>query len=127
MSEEVTNLRLETLEDFRDSQLAVNKDLLDGIAELKNLLIAANARACSKPGHCLMLDADLQNHKLSFYEKFTSYDKTLAEITQWRKEVDGDFRKLNEKFNQWLGVLSMIGIIIGPCVMWGLTYLFPHK
>ena len=125
--DDITAFRLDALERFSKEQNEVNKSLLDGIAQLKEMLVVGNARSCGKPNHCLFLDTDLQNHKLAFHERASRIEEQLRTNELWKTSIDNQLTDLKALLNKGMGIISFFCLVAAPLIVWGLGHWFPAK
>jgi hypothetical protein len=117
MSEETINLRLESLEESRREQIAVNTRIAESLNRIELQLSSTIAKACPLPGHCRVLESEIKVKWDGDRERFERLEKRAQENDTWHLEMAGKMDGLKTVLNRGLGALGLLTIAM-PVLTW---------
>lgn len=117
MSEETINLRLESLEETRKEQLAVNARISESLNRIELQLGSTIAKACPLPGHCMVLESGMKSKWEGDKERFERLEKRASENDKWHDETTEKLDNLKAVFNRGVGALGLLTISM-PLLTW---------
>jgi hypothetical protein len=117
MSEETINLRLDSLEESRREQIAVNTRIAESLNRIELQLSSTIAKACPLPGHCRVLETEIKTKWEGDRERFERLEKRAGENDAWHLEMAGKMDGLRTVINRGLGALGLLTIAM-PVLTW---------
>lgn len=124
--------RLESLEEFRREQTALNSKISDTLHRIEIALTRAVDKACPQPGLCVQLETLWKSKWEQDKERFERVDARLLANDEWHKEIEVamnkklDAMKLAHEATQTLvtratGALGLL-LFIMPLLLWSLNH-----
>ena len=115
--DDVISVRLDSLEESRREQQALNKQIFDTLHRIELALNQSVAKACPLPGHCKVLETELKAKWDGDKLRFERLEKRANENEEWHREVEGKLDGMRVVLNRGLGGLGLL-VILMPALTW---------
>lgn len=115
-TDDVIEVRLDSLEESRREQLALNKQIFDALHRIELSLNQSVAKACPMPGHCVVLENSVKAKWDGDNVRFERMEKRLSENDEWHKVIERRMEmKLDDIARQFSVVNKTLWGAAGAC------------
>ena len=115
--DDVISVRLDSLEESRREQQALNKAISDTLHRIELSLNTSISKACPLPGHCKVLETEQKQKWEGDNLRFERLEKRANENEQWHHDVEQKLDSMKVVINRGLGGLSLL-VVFMPVVTW---------
>ena len=114
--DDVISVRLESLEEFRREQVALNKAIGDSLHRIELALNNSVAKACPLPGHCVVLERDVKSKWDGDKSRFERMEARLAANDDWHKQIEARMEmKLDDLTDKIAAIQKTVWGAAGGC------------
>jgi hypothetical protein len=126
MTNELMDLRLTNLEDFRVVQVDLNKQIMDALHRIELGLNTTRDKSCPLPGHCVVLESNIKSKWEADKSRFERLEARISENDQWHERMDGKVAALANTVARGLGGLGLL-VLLAPMLTWFVLHYLVNK
>ena len=115
--DDVITIRLDSLEESRREQQALNKQIFDTLHRIELALNNSVAKACPLPGHCVVLENSVKAKWESDRLRFERLEKRANENEAWHDDTSEKLDGMKGLINRGLGGLGLL-VVLMPAATW---------
>ena len=115
--DDVISIRLDSLEESRREQQALNKQIFDTLHRIELSLNQSVAKACPLPGHCKVLEHEQRQKWEGDKLRFERLEKRANENEQWHDDLEAKLDGMRNVLNRGLGGLGLL-VVLMPAATW---------